>query len=76
MNESNRYKFWEIFQELPDGSLSPKVQIEVNGIFFGPGVVFQKGVVFGGVDFYLYKSREIAATEQENGILKIEGFYK
>lgn len=76
MNETKRYKFLEIFQESPDGSLSPKVQIEVNGVSFGPGVAFQKGVVFGGVDFYLYKYIDIAAIEQENGVLKIEGFYK
>jgi len=76
MNETKRYKFLDIFQESPDGSLSPKVQIEVNGVSFGPGVAFQKGVVFGGVDFYLYKYRDISATQQDNGVLKIEGFYK
>ena len=76
MNETKRCKFLDIFQESPDGSLSPKVQIEVNGVSFGPGVAFQKGVVFGGVDFYLYRYLDIAAIEKENGILKIEGFYK
>ena len=76
MNETKRYKFLDIFQESPDGSLSPKIQIEVNGVSFGPGVAFQKGVAFGGVDFHLYKHIDIAAIEQENGVLKIVGFYK
>jgi hypothetical protein len=74
--ETKRYKFLDIFQENSDGSLTPKKQIHVNGITFGPGGVnFQKGVAFGGVDFHLYKYWDIAVKE-ENGVLTIEGFYK
>ena len=76
MDEPKRYKFLDIFQESPDSSLSPKVQIEVNGVSFGPGVVFQKGVVFGGVDFFQYRYLDIAVIVQEGGVLKIVGFYK
>ncbi len=68
--------FFDIFQELPDGSLRPKVQIDVNGIVFGQGVLFQKGVVFGGIDFHLYKGKNIAAEAKPDGSLKILGFYK
>ena len=50
-----RFKFLDIFQENNDGTLTPKKQILVNGISFGPNVVFQKDVTFGGVDFHLYK---------------------
>ena len=72
-----RYKFTDIFQELPDGSLSPKEPIEVNGTVFGPGTTFQKGVVYGGIDFHLFKYRDIAITsvENEEGPKKIYGFY-
>lgn len=76
MDEPKRYKFLDIFQELPDGSLFPKIQVEINGITFGPGIVFQKGVAFGGIDFHLYKYLDIAAVEQPNNPLKIIGFYK
>ncbi len=76
MNETKRRKFLDIFQELPDGSLSPRVEVEINGVTFGPGMVFQKGVAFGGVDFYLYKYFDIAVEEQSNSIFKIVGFYK
>jgi len=71
-----KQKFTDIFQEFPDGSLSPKFQIEVNGISFGPGVVFQKGVSFGGIDFQLYKYKDIAVEKNPDGSLKILGFYK
>jgi hypothetical protein len=73
--QQQRFKFLDVFQENPDGSLTPKRQIYVNGITFGPGTIFQKGVAFGGVDFHLYKYFDIAGTE-ENNILKIEGFYQ
>ena len=70
-----RYKFLEVFKENPDGSLTPKRRIHVNGITFEPGTTFQKGVAFGGVDFHLYKYFDIAGQE-ENGLLKIEGFFQ
>ena len=69
----NNYKFLDIFQENSDGSLTPKRQISVNGIIFGPGATFQKGVAFGGVDFHLYKYWDIRGIEQ-GGALNITGF--
>lgn len=71
----NRYKFLDIFQENADGSLTPKKHIFVNGVTFGPGVVFQKGVAFGGIDFHLYKYWDIAGHE-ENNMLIIDGFFQ
>lgn len=67
------YKFLEIFKENNDGSLTPQRQIFVNGITFGPGVNFQKGVAFGGIDFHLYKYWDIRGIEQ-GGALNITGF--
>ena len=70
----NRYKFLDVFQENIDGSLTPRRQIHVNGVTFGPGATFQKGVAFGGIDFHLYKYWDIAGIEQ-NGVLNITGFF-
>ncbi len=72
---SQQYSFLDVFQENPDGSLSPKRAISISGITFGPGTTFQKGVFFGGIDFHMYKYRSIAGRE-ENGTLVIEGFYE
>ena len=71
----NRYRFLDIFQENPNGSLSPRVRININGVEFGPGVTFSQGVSFGGVDIYQYRNLDIAAEEQ-NGVLVIRGFYR
>ena len=69
-----RFKFSEVFQENSDGSLTPRKQIFVNGISFGPGVNFTKGVSFGGVDFHLFKGKDVAVNEV-NGSLIIIGFF-
>ena len=74
--DQERYKFFNVFQELADGSLTPKFQIEISGASFGPGVILQKGITFGGVDFHLYKYLDIAVEKLPNGALKIIGFYK
>lgn len=69
-----RFKFRDVFQEYNDSSLTPKRQVSVNGVSFSPGVVFQKGVSFGGIDFHLYKYWDIEAEEKDNA-LDIKGFY-
>lgn len=76
MSERVTYKFLDVFQESTDGALTPKFQIEVNGIVLGPGIVFQKGVAYGGVDFFIYKYRDIVGETQENGTVRILGFVK
>ncbi|HBD24536.1 MAG: hypothetical protein A2566_03720 [Candidatus Zambryskibacteria bacterium RIFOXYD1_FULL_40_13] len=78
-----RVKFNDVFDEKPDGSLSPKVPIEINGVNFNSGTTFSKGVVFGGIDFHLYKNRDIAIQNSEvpeentdSTVFHIVGFYK
>jgi len=78
-----RVEFNDVFEEKSDGSLSPKVPIEINGVSFSPGTTFSKGVIFGGIDFHLYKNRGIAIensqTPEENTdstVFHIVGFYK
>lgn len=71
----DRYNFWDLFQENADGSLTPKERIDVNGIEFGPGVHFQRGVIFGGINFHLFKNHDIA-VEKNGSVAVIKGFYK
>jgi hypothetical protein len=69
-----RLRFYDVFTKNQDGSLTPKRVVNVNGITFGPGVAFGKGVNLGGVDFFQYEMLDIAA-EENNGVLVIKGFY-
>lgn len=73
-NVLKRYRFMDVFKKNPDGSLTPKTPVNINGITFGPGVSFNQGVVFGGVNLFDYQIYDIAAQE-ENGVLIIKGFY-
>lgn len=75
---TQRRKFRDVFDESTDGSLSPQMPIEVNGIVFAPGAVFQKGVAYGGIDFHLYKYRDIAvqSDDMSEGPVKILGFFQ
>ena len=71
-----KYKFHEIFRENPNGSLTPKITINVGGTAtFGSGVTFSPGVSFGGVNFFNYKGLDIEA-EEKKGVLVIKGFYQ
>lgn len=71
-----RYRFLEIFQENPDGSLTPKRKIKVGGTVLGPQTSLKPGVIFnGGVDFHKYKYLDMAA-EPRGDVLEIKGFYK
>ncbi|OGI57390.1 hypothetical protein A2640_02225 [Candidatus Nomurabacteria bacterium RIFCSPHIGHO2_01_FULL_36_23] len=74
-SDYKKYKFSEIFKENLDGSLTPIKPIQINGVTFRSSTSFQKGVAFGGIDFHLYKNRDIAAKE-ENDILNFIGFFK
>ena len=69
-----QYSFNDIFQELPNGMLSPRKVIDINGITIGPGVSFGPGTSFGGMDFFKIRGRTLAGEEQ-NGILYIRGYY-
>jgi len=71
-----RYKFNEIFRENPDGTLTPKITINVGGTAtFGSGVTFSPGVSFSRVNFFDYRGLDIEA-EEKKGVLVIKGFYQ
>ncbi len=70
-----RYNFSEIFRENPAGSLTPIRRIRIGGVELGPGVTFSKGTSFGGVDFTLFRGRNIEA-DQDGEILVIQGIHQ
>ncbi len=70
-----QYPFFDVFNENPDGTLSPKRPINVSGITLAADVSLSPGVEVGGIDFHKFKNFPIAADEQ-GGILLIRGFYQ
>ncbi len=69
-----RYRFEEVFQRNEDGSLTPRRTIHVNGVTFGYGVRFNRGVAFGGIDFFNFNGLDIEADEIDD-VLNVRGFY-
>lgn len=69
-----RIPFNQLFQQLPDGSLTPLRIISINNVVMGPGVIFQDGALFGGVDISRFIGRDFA-TRTENNVVIILGVY-
>ncbi len=67
--------FNEIFNTHVDGSIEPRRLIQVGGVSFGPGVRFNRGVSFSGIDFSLFIGREFQVRD-ENGVINILGVFQ
>lgn len=70
-----RISFNSVFRQSPDGSLEPTQRIRVGGVEFGPGVRFNRGVSFGGVDFTLFVGRDFEVETDVNGVLVLQAIY-
>jgi hypothetical protein len=70
-----RVPFSQIFQANPDGSISPKRAVHINGMTMGPGVAFGGGVSFGGVDITALRGRDLE-VEYHSDVVVIKGFYQ
>lgn len=70
-----RYEFFDVFQLNPDGSLSPRRPIRINGVTFNQGVSFGRGVLFGGINIFDYYGLPITG-EEHDGVLIIQGFIR
>ena len=57
--------FSELFTANPDGSASPKVQVEVNGTTLAPGSVCSKGTLYGGLDIAALKGKKLLTTHRD-----------
>ena len=69
-----RVPYSQVFQVNPDGSVSPRVAVHINGVQMGPGVAFGGGVSFGGVDLAALKGKDLD-VEVSGGIYHIKGHY-
>lgn len=72
-----RYSFSDVFLTKPDGSLEPRIQVRINGVTFGPGVTFQEGVLFGGVNIFKYRSSDVEGDyDEQSNLIVITAFYE
>lgn len=69
-----RINFNSIFEQRPDGTLTPLQRIRVGGVELSPGVIFSKGVAFGGIDFTQFINHDLE-VETDGEILVVKGIY-
>jgi hypothetical protein len=58
--------FSEVFTANPDGSVAPKVQVEINGVTLSPGSVCSKGTLYGGLDLAGMQGKKLLTTHKGN----------
>jgi hypothetical protein len=61
--------FSEMFTANPDGSVSPKVQVEINGVTLAPGSVCKKGTLYGGLDIAAMNGKKMLTAHKGNLIV-------
>jgi hypothetical protein len=69
-----RINFDSIFDQRPDGTLTPRQRIRVGGVELGQGVTFRRGVAFGGIDFTQFIGHDLD-IETDGDVLVIKGIY-
>jgi len=58
--------FSDVFLANPDGTVAPKVQVEVNGVTLSPGSVCSKGTLYGGLDLSAMQGKKLLTTHKGN----------
>lgn len=69
-----RVRFSDVFNTNPNGSITPKSQVHINGVTMGPGIAFTSGVSFGGLDLTSLVGKDLE-VEQKDGVIHIKGHY-
>ena len=69
-----RVPFKKLFEENSDGSLNIKPNTKCSGLTFLAGVHISKGILLGGIDWQLFKNRDLA-VEYDGDITVIIGIF-
>ena len=64
-----RVPFDAVFQTNPNGSISPKTIVTINGVTMSPGVALGGGVSMGGVDLTSMRGKDLEIEKQGGGVI-------
>ncbi|MDR5855759.1 hypothetical protein P9239_19075 [Caballeronia sp. LZ062] len=70
-----RVRFDEIFSIGPNGDLTPKVPVDINGVQMTPGVTFGGGVQFGGFAVGQALGHDFGVRQLGNGFIQLVKYY-
>ena len=63
--ENERVGFYEVFKEI-DGGLENIIPAQIGGGKFGANCRIGSGVTFGGINFQLFKGRDLAVIKKND----------
>ena len=66
-----RVRFTDVFQQNPDGSCTPRVQVTIHGVTVGP---FSPGA-FSGLDIAKYAGKDLEVEIHSDGRVEVKGAY-
>ncbi len=70
-----RVHFEDVFAVTADGSFSPKVPVDINGVQMGPGVTFGGGVQFGDFALSQAAGHDLGVRRLPNGFVQLVKYY-
>jgi len=70
-----RVPFNELFQVNPNGMISPKLRVNINGNIIGPGAELGSGAVVGGVNLHDIAGHQLEVEQQADGLVIFRGYY-
>ncbi|MGF6243480.1 hypothetical protein P3T42_005244 [Paraburkholderia sp. GAS38] len=70
-----RVHFEDVFAVTADGSFTPKVPVDINGVQMGPGVTFGGGVQFGGFALSQAAGHDLGVRRLPNGFVQLVKYY-
>lgn len=69
-----RVTFESLFITHPDGTVEPRQQVRIGGVTIGPGILFTRGVGWGGIDITQFIGHDLEITT-DGGVVVITGIY-
>ena len=69
-----RVNFYSVFKINNDGSVEPLRTVRIGGVQMTPGVRFNHGVYFGGLDLFQHLGKDLQ-VEDHDGMLVVTGIY-
>lgn len=70
-----RVPFDQIFERLPDGSISPRVNVSLDGVAVAQGVPLDPDITLGGINFHSLIGHDLD-IELQGDLHKIKGHFE
>jgi len=70
-----RIKFWDIFRENPNRTMSPTRTVRIGSVTLTPNVTFSSAASFNGVNLAEFAGRDLEVEQGVDGVAEIKSYY-